>query len=63
MVFIGTAYFVNEISAVKYYAKQDVDEESVKEYIKDGLVYIGKPSISPDTLLSIDEDGRYWINE
>jgi len=63
MVFLGTAYFINEISAVKYYAKQEIDENSVKEYIKEGLIYIGKPSISPDALLSIDEDGRFWIDE
>ena len=63
MTFIGTAYFVNEKSAIDYYAKQETDEASVKEYIEEGLICIGKPTNTKIHDLSIDSDGRYWSNE
>ena len=63
MTFIGTAFFENKKSAVNYYAKQEVDETSVKEYIEEGLICIGKPANTKIHDLSIDSDGRYWSNE
>jgi hypothetical protein len=63
IMLIGTAYFVNEAAAIKYYAKQEVDEESVEEYIKEGLIIIGKPEEKEGTKIVIDEQGRYWLNE
>ena len=61
MVFVGTAYFVNKDSAIQYYAIQGIDERTVKEYIKEGLIYIGKPESK--YYLTVDGDGRYWTNE
>ena len=58
MTFIGTAYFVNEKSAIEYYSKQGTDKDAVKEYIKEGLIYIGKPTKVKN--LTVDADGRYW---
>jgi len=61
--FIGTAYFNSKIEAVKYYAKQDTDKQSVEVYIKEGLIHIGPPKGFSKHDLYIDDDGRYWKNE
>ena len=63
MTFIGTAFFENKKSAVNYYAKQEVDETSVEEYIKEELIYIGEPKCKVNETIELDADGRYWITE
>ncbi|MCP4374008.1 MAG: hypothetical protein GY797_38775 [Deltaproteobacteria bacterium] len=62
-LFIGTAYFNSKIEAVRYYAKQDTDKQSVETYIKEGLIYIGLPKGVSKHDLSLDDDGRYWRKE
>ncbi len=61
--FISTAYFDSKENAVKYFASQETDKESVEKYIREGLIHIGVPKVKSEFDLSIDSDGRYWRKE
>ena len=60
--FIGTAYFCSREEAYTYFEKEGNDKKAVKEYIKEGLIYIGIPPNVDELNLSIDE-GRYFIKD
>lgn len=59
---IGTSYFDSRIEAYDYYEKQGDDKQTVKQYIKEGLIHIGIPPNIDEFDLSINE-GRYFIKE
>jgi len=60
---IGTSNFVNKKCAVKYYKVQGVDEETVNEYLLEGLITIGKPDYERKEEICVDENGRYFIRD
>ncbi len=59
----GTSHFVTLYAAQRYYAKQGDDAKSVNNKIKEKNISIGKPAVQLDERLSLDNDGRYFIEE
>lgn len=57
----GTSNFINLRYAIAYYATQGENEHSVKIKIKEGSISIGAPKIKPSQKLSINNEGRYFI--
>jgi len=58
----GTAHFLSMQDAVKYYRQYGTDAETVRDKCQRGEIHIGPPDV-PDERLSIDEDGRYHIED
>jgi hypothetical protein len=58
---IGTSYFIDRQSAIKYYKEYHYQntEEAVDRKLKDGEIHIGKPEIQDTEYLKVNEEGRY----
>ena len=62
-MYIGTSYFKDLESAIKYYKDYDCNKTAVLYKIKCGEIHIGKPELkSNEVLLLNKEEGRYFIN-
>ena len=59
----GTNYFASYTSARNYYALYGFHREDVGAKIKEKEIFIGQPQIKSNQRLSLDEDGRYWVEE
>jgi len=62
MRLIETQYFDSRIEAYDYYAKKNVDKKTVKQLLKESIIFIGIPPNINEFNLSINE-GRYFIHE
>ena len=62
-MFIGTSHFISKAKAISYFKTQECDKETVNQYLKEGLIHIGKPSGLPNQDFIIDDTGRYFIKE
>lgn len=58
----GTCHFVSFFDAVNYYKAYGFSRSDVARKKDDGEIKIGRPSASI-AKLSIDEYGRYWIED
>lgn len=64
----GTAHFVSQSHAVRYYrpyfgGSLVKAESAVERKMEQEEIYIGEPSVKAGQKLTIDTDGRYWIEE
>lgn len=60
---IGTNHFATYGQAGAYYFNQGYSFEESREKIRNKEIEVGKPQIKEGESLSIDKDGRYWIEE
>jgi len=51
IMFIGTSHFISKAKAISYFKTQECDKETVNQYLKEGLIHIGKPHL--DYLIKI----------
>lgn len=62
MIRIGTSYFMNWASAVRYYKDYGYDRNEVDSMIAEGQIHLGKPLLKPGEILEvIEREGRYAI--
>jgi hypothetical protein len=59
----GTSHFVSFEKAVSYYKDYDFDAADVRRKIGAGEIHIGKPAITDNQKLKINDEGRYVIAE
>jgi hypothetical protein len=59
---IGTACFVNEDAAVRYYRDQNFTREDVRRKASEGEISFGKPTLKDgERLIVVDNGTRYAI--
>jgi hypothetical protein len=58
----GTNHFKNLDAAIKYYAVYNETRDDVLEKWRNYEICIGPPKIKDKERLTIDNDGRYWID-
>jgi hypothetical protein len=67
MLRIGTSHFATISHAVTYYQRQGMwhkeSRDTVKTKLNQGEIHIGKPEAKPGERVTLDSDGRYWIEE
>lgn len=59
----GTCYFVGIKQALRYYDKQGDGDKTVQQKLNEKSIFFGPPKVIEGQKLSIDSDGRYWIEE
>ena len=57
----GTLNFSNFGCAFVYYRGYGYSRDDVRQKVKDGEIYIGKPSLGPGEELHVNDEGRYEI--
>jgi len=58
----GTCYFTSRQAAFKYYKKQGIPAEEVRDKIKEGAIHIGIPTTKEGERLVLNqEEGRWMI--
>lgn len=62
----GTAHFKSRDKAVGYYCNQGYGYDAINHVellLLEGSIEIGPPETKPGETLSLDADGRYWIED
>lgn len=59
----GTNHFATHGQAEAYYFNYGFSFKDVREKIRNKEIEVGKPQIKEGESLSLDKDGRYWIEK